>query len=77
MVVSTATPEKKGKASGGRDDGKRAGERAPLAGDDSVVREGYPALKSERRKPRRREKRIEKREEKEGKKRRKENKNGK
>lgn len=27
-AASTATPEKKGKASGGRDDGKRAGERA-------------------------------------------------
>jgi len=28
-AASTATPEKKGKASGGRDDGKRTGERAP------------------------------------------------
>lgn len=52
VAASTATPEKKGKASGGRDDGKRTGERSstPAAGDDSVVREGYPALKSERQK---------------------------
>lgn len=60
VAASTATPEKKGKASGGRDDGKRTGRRAdsPVAGDDSVVREGYPALKSERQKPRGREKWI-------------------
>lgn len=28
VAASTATPEKKGKASGGRDDGKRTGKRA-------------------------------------------------